>query len=63
MHTQPMPDSAGDFSKDEPTDHKCKHCGGEVRCSKWESSCGGYEDYRYKCIKCGHGWWVDGIDS
>ena len=29
----------------------------------FESSCGGYEDYRYTCTVCGAVHWVDGSDS
>ena len=29
----------------------------------WESSCGGYEDYKYTCTVCGAVHWVDGMDS
>lgn len=28
-----------------------------------ESSCGGYEDYQYRCKACGKTFWVDGVDS
>ncbi len=28
-----------------------------------ESSCGGYDDEKYRCKKCDYVWWVDGIDS
>ena len=59
MHTTPMADSQGEFEefKIRP-DIACRKC-----MRKWESSCGGYEDYQYRCAACGHAWWVDGIDS
>ena len=34
-----------------------------VSMREWESSCGGWEDYQYKCHHCGHAWWVEGIDA
>ena len=37
-------------------------CGSKVQVRTWESSCGGYEDYQYRC-ESGHTWWIDGIDS
>ena len=52
----------GEFKKAENT--KCRKCGEDnVVYAVWESSCGGYEDYHYKCQSCNHSWWVDGIDS
>lgn len=44
--------------------HTCRKCKKESAiCYVWESSCGGYEDYKYVCQECKHVWWVDGIDS
>lgn len=64
MHTEPMPDSAGDFDEWKPAECKCRKCSGAgVKYRVWDSSCGGYTDYNYKCETCGHSWWVDGIDS
>lgn len=64
MHTGPMPDSAGVFGDEKLSDEPCpKGEGHQVYCASWESSCGGYEDYRYRCSTCGHKWWVEGIDS
>lgn len=66
MHTQPMPESAGDFSDEKKTDRVCPKCHEmNVTVKTWESSCGGYEDYKYSChtAGCGHSWWVEGIDS
>jgi hypothetical protein len=64
-HIAPMPDSAGSFSEFKDTDGtECRACKApNVGCRTWESSCGGYEDYQYRCFTCGHSWWVDGIDS
>lgn len=65
MHTAPMPDSAGEFSEYKPVagygDHTCGS--GDVRYRVWESSCGGYEDYHYRCFGCGKTWWVEGADA
>jgi transposase-like protein len=60
-----MSDSQGDFKEFNPVpDLPCHKCGEkEVKARKWESSCGGWEDYQFKCSSCGYTWWVDGIDS
>lgn len=48
--------------KDEVPCRKCNEVGGiEVR--EWESSCGGYDDYHYRCTKCSADWWIDGPDA
>lgn len=63
MHIKPMQQSDGSFSKWKKANIKCPRCGKQkVKYIIWESSCGGYEDYKFKC-KCGYTWWVDGIDS
>lgn len=65
MHTNPMPDSAGTFDEWRTVKNfhcrKCKGHSGSVRL--WESSCGGYDDYKYRCDDCGHTWWVEGDDG
>ena len=54
----------GTFAKPEEKLYTCRSCGkAAATCRTWESSCGGYEDYKYTCTACGHEWWVDGIDS
>ena len=59
-----MSESDGEFTKTEKEKYTCHKCNKkEVTCQVWESSCGGYEDYKYTCGACGHVWWVDGIDS
>jgi DNA-directed RNA polymerase subunit M/transcription elongation factor TFIIS len=64
MHTGPMKDSEGTFQTPQATNCKCRKCkDGPVVYETWESSCGGYEDYKYTCKACGYTWWVDGIDS
>ena len=59
-------DSDGDFSGwielKEETCYKCKKIGG-MKYKEWDSSCGGYTDYKYHCDICNEGWWVDGPDS
>jgi DNA-directed RNA polymerase subunit M/transcription elongation factor TFIIS len=63
-HFAPMKESEGTFEKGVfPSEKACPSCG-EKKCTYqvWESSCGGYEDYKYSC-RCGYEWWVDGIDS
>lgn len=65
MHNQPMQDSEGQFSqwrKCRATN--CRKCNSsDVEYREWNSSDGAYTDYQYCCQKCGHMWWVDGIDS
>ncbi len=66
MHTKPMSESEGEFQDVERfPEMACRKCGkvGGVTCKPWESSCGGYTDYKYTCVNCGHVWWIDGIDS
>lgn len=51
-------------TKDENPDFKCrKCCSAEVEYREWESSCGGYEDYKYRCNGCSREWWVEGADA
>jgi hypothetical protein len=71
MHTKPMGESEGTMRDGwkPDADCACRDCGrtGAVECRVWESSCGGYEDEKYRCAPdrggCGATWWVDGIDS
>jgi len=65
MHTAPMADSQGKFAEFKvQTDEPCRKCGTHaVSMREWESDCGGWEDYQYKCHHCGHTWWVEGIDA
>lgn len=66
MHTEPVPETAGNFSDETALpDVPCRKCKqiGNVIVKDWESSCGGYEDYKYTCKACNHVWWIDGIDS
>jgi predicted SprT family Zn-dependent metalloprotease len=64
MHTKEMSEFDGDFSPPSEEKYTCYKCKQKaVTCQKWESSCGGYEDYKYECKACGHSWWVEGPDS
>lgn len=66
MHSQPMNETDGTFQETEPSDRPCPKCqasADRVRMKAWESSCGGYEDYKFTCMGCGYEWWVEGIDS
>lgn len=65
-HTGPMRDSDGTFSASwtAVSEQPCPKCGEtKVKYRVWESSCGGYEDHKFKCGSCGHTWWVDGPDA
>lgn len=43
---------------------RCHECGSdEVSVRTHDSSCGSWEDDEFRCGRCGHSWWVDGIDS
>ena len=65
LHTGPMPDSAGNFTKAGTSERFCSTCATHSahECESWESNCGGYTDYRYTCVSCRAEHWVDGIDS
>ena len=65
MHTGSMSELDGKFNEwFESNGGVCPNCGSrDVKYRSWESSCGGYEDYKYKCSNCGEIWWVDGPDS
>ena len=60
-------DSEGTFTAVLATEvpHYCFPCDKNTphTCQVWESSCGGYEDYKYTCNVCGAIHWVDGCDS
>lgn len=63
MHSEPMPETAGEFTGWQKSDTPCQECNGEVLYQIWESSCGGFEDEKYRCTQCKRSWWVDGGDS
>ena len=63
-HTRQMTEDEGDFQNPwVGSDYKCTECGGKTQERAWDSSCGGYTDYKYRCKECGHTHWVDGPDS
>jgi len=41
---------------------KC-HQAGRIEVSIWISDDEAFEDFHYRCLACGHNWWIDGIDS
>lgn len=54
----------GDLSAARLTPHICKKCNNKtVFAQEWESSDGGYTDYKYTCKTCGKIFWIDGPDS
>jgi DNA-directed RNA polymerase subunit M/transcription elongation factor TFIIS len=64
MHTRPVNDSSGEFIETNNPPLKCPKCNQfSVYCKTWKSSCGGYEDTKHTCKKCGYYWWIDGIDA
>jgi len=60
-----MRDTDGKFSECEICrTTRCRQCGSmKVKYREWDSNCGAFTDYQYKCQRCGHVWWVDGIDA
>ena len=59
-----MTDSDGKFEPAKKTDRPCRECGKRsVTYKAWESNCGGYRDFKFKCKDCGHTWWIEGADS
>jgi hypothetical protein len=62
--TPAMADSEGTFAVPTKAATPCRKCKGEnVSENEWDSSCGGWTDYKYTCADCGYFWWVEGIDS
>lgn len=61
MHIGPV---EGKFTDElEDFDKLCPKCKNKMICLVWESSCGGYEDYRYECSNCAYGYWIEGPDA
>ena len=64
-HTRPMAESEGRFSGQRAILRLCPTC--EVTtthmCWTWDSNCGGYTDYKFKCVECDGVHWVEGADS
>ena len=62
--TPGMADSQGAFSDAGIADAKCRKCGHDgLKVEEWDSSCGGWTDYKYTCPACGHFHWVEGADA
>jgi len=55
----------GVFHKSVPSNVACPVCElvGQVLVQQWDSSCGGWTDYRYTCGACKKRWWVEGSDA
>lgn len=62
---KPMKESDGEFTSAGTATRYCLNCKEKTLHTEltWESSCGGYEDYKYECSHCHTVHWVDGIDS
>jgi len=54
-----------EWKPEEDTSYACYKCGtvGQVEYRIWESSCGGYDDYKFRCNHCQETWWVEGPDA
>jgi hypothetical protein len=65
MHTKPMSETEGEFDPPSPKLYDCSYCGGKncVQITVWNSSCGGYEDEKAECQKCGKVRWYEGADA
>ena len=65
MRTKEMRDSDGDFSEPQLETAWCSKCGSEQpsEVQAWDSHCGGYTDYRYRCRTCGQQRWSEGPDA
>jgi DNA-directed RNA polymerase subunit M/transcription elongation factor TFIIS len=51
-------------TKSENPDFTCRKCTSDnVWYYVWESSCGGYEDYKYHCRSCNSRWVAEGSDA
>ena len=60
----PMDESEGEFAKEQQASIPCRKCKSiYVMVKSWDSSCGGYTDYKYRCLDCEHTWWIDGADA
>lgn len=65
MHTGSLPESSGSFSAERLCSRPCRTCDQvtEHKCETWNSSCGGFTDYKFTCLICRAVHWIDGIDS
>ena len=63
MHTE-MAEHEGTFDVGTRSNTACRKCKKtNVVVKKWDSGCGGYTDYKYRCDDCGHVWWTEGADA
>lgn len=65
MHAKAITEKAGTFTDSKTVMLYCSSCGTKTPHEEatWESSCGGYEDYKFTCSVCDKVSWVDGPDS
>ena len=65
MHTGPIPESAGTLTGEQPAKlHQCRNClEPAATMERWDSSCGGYTDYKFTCARCGFVRWEEGADA
>lgn len=51
-------------TKLENPEFRCWKCdSNEIRYKIVESSCGGYDDYKYRCTNCDNEWWAESADA
>lgn len=63
-HMRQMAESEGDLGKAQATERSCPSCKTQtMTVQEWESSDGGWVDFKYTCSTCGKAVWIDGIDS
>lgn len=62
-HTRQMAEYEGVLGESKPTEYLCPACKTPMTVQEWESSDGGWVDFKYTCPGCRKVVWVDGIDS
>lgn len=64
-HAAPMADADGVFGDWQPSAEKprCDCPAPQLHERVWDSRCGGWTDYQYRCMVCHHSFWIEGIDS
>lgn len=63
-HMKQMSEFEGVFNEQQTVQRKCRKCSSNTAILEvWESSCGGYENYKYTCQECKSITWIDVIDS
>ncbi len=65
MNNKPVSARDGKFSASITCQIQCPKCKNQEDNARqqWDSSCGGYTDFRMTCWDCGHEWWIEGSDS